>query len=170
MTTDKPFFRFNPNAFEKGRAFEQSSDQCDVCKKPAVWRHTLGVYAVLEPEICARCIFDGTVAAFLENDSFAFHDIEVDEIDPELYTELLQRTPGIATFNPFTWPVLDGMPLAFIGYGDDLDVMSDLRAQKEIAKVFGELGDKVLLGAPCPYALVFREIDGERYIVEVNYD
>ena len=53
MSDDQPYFRFNPGAYEDGRSFERSSDVCEVCSRPCVWKYTGGVYATEEP-CCLR--------------------------------------------------------------------------------------------------------------------
>jgi uncharacterized protein CbrC (UPF0167 family) len=120
MSNDQPYFRFNPGAYEEGRSFERSSDTCDVCLRPSVWKYTGGVYATEDPVVCARCIANGELGRFLGGKHFSLHDIEMNGAEPSLAKEILQRTPGSR--------------------------------------------------APTSYALVFKEIDGERYRAVVDFD
>ena len=85
-------------------------------------------------------------------------------------TELLQRTPGVACFNPYEWPVLDGKPLAFQGYGEDEAILKNADAQAAIKTAFDEEDWEFEPGTPTPYALVFKEIDGDRYKAVIDLD
>lgn len=169
MSDDQPFFRFSPRAYSTGRSFEPSEATCDICRRPCIWRHTEGIYAAIEPEsVCARCISDGSLVGYFGDQGWCLHDTDVNDVAPELATELLQRTPGVACFNPFRWPVLDGWPLAFVGYADETEILSDPVACKAISAVFAEVGWN--LTGPSPYALVFRELAGTRYRAVLDLD
>jgi uncharacterized protein CbrC (UPF0167 family) len=87
--------------------------------------------------------------------------------EPALAKEVLQRTPGVACFNPFDWPVLDAKPLAFVGYGEDPDLFANPDVRAAIGEALEALGWDC---GPSPYALIFREIDGKRYRVSVDLD
>lgn len=168
MNDDQPHFRLNPGAY--GRSLEPSTDPCDACRRPCAWKYTGSLYSTKDPTICARCISDGSVAKFLNDERFSFHDIEIDNAAPALEIELLQRTPGVSCFNPFEWPVLDTKPLAFIGYGEDDVILKDRAAQDAIKAAFEELDWEYEPGTPTPYALVFREVDGDRYRAVIDLD
>jgi uncharacterized protein CbrC (UPF0167 family) len=168
MSDDQPHFRFNPGAYEDGRSFERSSDVCEVCSRPCVWKHTAGVYATESPVVCARCIANGELGRFLGDKHFSLQDIEMSGAEPSLEKEVLQRTPGVASYNAFKWPVLDAKPLAFVGYGEDQDLLDIAAARSAIEAAFGEIGRK--FDGPTSYALVFKEIHGERYRAVVDFD
>ena len=169
MGDDKPYFRFNPNACSVGREFEASDGICDVCNSPCVWVYKGGIYTGgEEPTVCARCIADGRLATYLNDAHFQLHDIDVDDVDPALEDELLRRTPGISSFNPFPWPVLDRKPLAFLGYGEDERLLSEPDVVTAIEEAFKELGWE--FEGPTPYALIFKEVDGKRYRAVVDLD
>jgi uncharacterized protein len=169
MSDDQPHFRFNPGAYEDGHSFERSSDVCEVCSRPCVWKYTGSVYVEEEPAIvCARCIANGELGRFLGDEHFSLHDIMMSGSEPSLKMEVLQRTPGVASYNPFDWPVLDGKPLAFVGYGEDEDLLDIAAVRSAIEAAFGEIGQK--FEGPTSYALVFKEIDGERYRSVVDFD
>ena len=168
MSTDQPYFRFNPGAYEDGHSFERSSDVCEVCSRPCVWKYTGGIYATEHPVVCARCIANGKLGERLGEDDFSLQDIEMSGAEPSLEKEVLQRTPGVASYNPFEWPVLDGKPLAFVGYGEDQDLLDIAAARSAIEAAFAEIGQK--FDGPTSYALVFKEIDGERYRAVVDFD
>jgi len=53
---------------------------------------------------------------------------------------LLERTPGVACFNPFEWPVLDSMPMAFLGYGEDEGLLAIDAVRSAINETFAEVG------------------------------
>jgi uncharacterized protein CbrC (UPF0167 family) len=168
MSGDQPYFRFNPGAYEEGRSFERSSDVCEVCSRPCVWEYTGGVYATENPIICARCIANGELGRFLGDEHFSLHDIMISGAEPGLEKEVLQRTPGVECYNAFAWPVLDAKPLAFVGYGEDQDLLDIVAVRSAIEAAFGEIGRKFV--GPTSYALVFKEIDGERYRAVVDLD
>lgn len=168
MSADQPYFRFNPGAYKDGRSFERSSAVCDVCSRPCVWKYTGGIYATEHPVACARCIANGALGRFLGDEHFSLHDIEMSGADSSLETEVLQRTPGVACYNPFEWPVLDAKPLAFAGYGEDQDLLDIAAVRSAIEAAFAEI--KQTFDGPTPYALVFKEIDGERYRAVLDFD
>jgi uncharacterized protein CbrC (UPF0167 family) len=168
MSDDQPYFRFNPGAYGDGRSFEQSSDICEVCSRPCVWKYTGNIYATKSPVVCARCMANGKLAKFLDDEGFTLHDIEMSGAEPSLEKELLQRTPGVACYNPFEWPVLDAKPLAFVGYGDDQNLLDIVAVRSAIEAAFEEIGRR--FNGPTPYALVFKEVDGQRYRAVVDLD
>ena len=171
MSADQPHFRFNPGAYRDARSLKASDDRCDVCALPCEWKYTGNVYALKRPAVCARCIASGALATFLADGHFALHDVELDEADPALEAELLQRTPGVACFNPFEWPVLDGRPLASIGSGPEAGVVDNPDAQAAIAAAYEEMGWGDVESNPSdPYALVFKELDGGRYRAVIDLD
>ncbi len=165
MSADQPFFRFHPGAYDPARgSFRASNDPCGVCGDPCVWLYVGHIYAVTRPAVCARCIANGNLKAFIE-DGFSFHDTQLEGADPDLEAEVLEATPGFATFNPFDWPVLDGKPLAFIGYGDEPALWAIPGVRTAISEAFEDDIDK-----PTPYALVFKELDGTRYAAAMDFD
>lgn len=167
MGDDHPHFRFNPVAYRQ--AFEASEERCDVCARACVWKYSGALYMAGDrPAVCARCIADGRLATFLGDRPFQLHDVFLDDADPALEDEVLRRTPGISCFNPFLWPVLDGRPLAFVGYGDDAALIALPEVQAAIGDAFVDLG--WTFDGPTPYALVFRELDGPRYRAVVDLD
>ena len=169
MSEDQPFFRFHPGAYEAKRTFETSDEPCDACGRPCVWKYTGGVYAnAAEPVVCARCIADGSLGRLLGEADYALHDVELEGAAAELEDELLRRTPGVASFNPFPWPVLDGVPLAFIGYGEDEALIALPKVRAAMAEAFAEIGWEA--EGPSPYALLFREVAGVRWRAVVDLD
>lgn len=166
---EAPEFRFSPNAYEEGRSIERSDASCEVCFRPCGWRYTGSIYTASPPgTLCVRCIADGSLGRFIGGGGYTLHDVEMDGADPALEREVMERTPGIACFNPYTWPVLDGMPLAFIGYGEDAAVTAMPEARAAIAAAFVKLGWDAEESSP--YALVFREIDGPRWQAVIDLD
>ena len=170
MTSDQPHFRFNPGAYKSGRSFERSADLCDVCRSSCGWKYTGSIYALKSPTVCAGCIANGSLTQFIYDQHFSLHDIELSGASPELEMEVLKRTPGVACYNPFDWPVLDSKPMQFIGYGEDQMVLSSADQQLAIKQAFVELDWEYELQTPTPYALVFKEIDGNRYRAVIDLD
>jgi len=133
-----------------------------------VWKYTGGIYATEHPVVCSRCIANGELGRFLGDEHFALQDVEISGAEPGLEKEVLQRTPGVASYNPFEWPVLDAKPLAFLGYGEDQDLLDIVAVRSAIEAAFAEIGRE--FDGPASYALVFKEIDGERYRAVVDFD
>jgi uncharacterized protein CbrC (UPF0167 family) len=160
-----PQFRFHPTAFAEGRVFEQTDEACAGCGRSAGWRYVGPLYARQKVQPCPDCIANGRVAAFVGDANFSFFDTDLREVGPEWQEELLRRTPGFAVFNPFPWPAKDGVPLAFVGYGDEPALWEDQAARAAMTEAFAEE-----LESPSPYALVFRELEGAGYRVVVDLD
>jgi uncharacterized protein len=166
--TDKPFFRFHPDAYEHG-VFEESDALCSACGKSCVWKYTQHIYALPpDPEaICARCIADGNVAKAVPEGDYGLHDFSFDEEPSEaLAVEVEQRTPGFATYNPFVWPVRDGMPLAFLGFGEDANLAGVLGVQAAIAALASDMGGEINPND----ALIFKTLQGETYVATLDLD
>ncbi len=165
----KPHFRFNPNAYNPGRVFEKSDEICEVCDRPCEWKYTGSIYDQKNPVSCASCIADGSLERFADSKWFGLHDISMEEADPELEREVMCRTPGVACFNPYDWPVIEGVPLAFLMYGDeDSELWNDLSVREEVKRAFGDSpwdGKK-----PGAYVLLFKQIDGHEYRAVVDPD
>lgn len=165
----QPQFRFYPGVYADGGPMERSDVPCDVCRLSCGWRYTGSIYAVAKLEhLCARCLADGRTGAGLNGADFTFHDIRLNGAAPEPARELMQRTPGVACFNPFVWPVLDGMPLAYIGVGDDPALIALPEVRVAIAAAFSEIGWD--LEEQSPYALLFREVDGNGWRAVIDLD
>lgn len=166
--TDKPSFRFHPDAYEHG-VFEPSDEPCSACGRACVWQYTQHIYALPpDPEaICARCIADGNVAKAVPEDDYGLHDFTFDEEPSEtLAAEVEQRTPGFATYNPFVWPVRNGMPLAFLGFGADDNLAGVLGVKAAIATLAVDMGGEIAPGD----ALIFKTLEGETYIATLDLD
>jgi uncharacterized protein CbrC (UPF0167 family) len=169
VSDDKPFFRFHPGAYERG-AFVESDQFCDVCKRPSVWLYDGIVYTAGEkPSVCARCIANGKLAEHIKS-RVSLHDADLDgDVDADLETEVMQRTPGFATFNAFQWPVLRGKPLAYVGHGEEESTWQNRDAAAAIRKLYArERGEK--LEGTTPYALVFKELKGGKHVAIVDLD
>ena len=102
-------------------------------------------------------------------DGFSLHDIDFEDIDPGLQEELLCRTPGVACFNPFSWPVIDGMPMAFLLYGDEKSELWELPTVKDAVRL--AFGDWPWDGkTPGSYVLLFKQTDGDQYRAVIDPD
>lgn len=170
MEDPKPHFRFNPYAYAEGRDFVLTEEVCEVCGRPSVWKYTGCIYGAIDHQsVCARCISNGALEVHLGEDEYDLHDITLVGAVAEYERELLKRTPGVASFNPFDWPVVDGIPLAFIGYGEDERLLKIVDVQSAIRAAFSEI-DADYNGSLTPYVLVFRELTGERYTAVIDLD
>jgi uncharacterized protein len=159
----KPHFRFFPGAYEfcaGGQdVFRAEAGACDACGMRDIFAYQGVIYTARQdqPTVCAQCIADGRLAKYLNEVDFGLHDAEVAELDwrDPLVIEVQQRTPGFATFNAFEWPVHDGLPMAFMGYGDEerwryvSDALAAMHEANEGQDCF-----------PTPNMLLFRQVDG----------
>ena len=165
----KPYFRFNPNAYQANRVFKPSDESCEVCARECVWKYTGSIYTPANPTVCASCISDGKLEQFLGAENYSFHDTEAEGANEDALQELLLRTPGVACFNPFEWPVMEGLPMAFMIYGDE---ESDLwRNPKVKAEVDAEYGDWPWDGKmPGSSVLLFKQVAGDQYRIVIDPD
>jgi uncharacterized protein len=168
MSDDKPFFRFHPDAYERG-AFIPSETTCDVCQRPSVWLYTGSIYIAGDPPaVCARCLASGALSAFCKG-RHVMHDADFDDEPKDaLADEVMQRTPGFSTFNSFPWPVRKGKPMVFVGHGDEAATWNNPAAADAIRKLYKDEGDP--LDGRTPYAIVFKELDGKRHVAIVDLD
>lgn len=166
--SDQPYFRFYPNAYADGDAFEHSDERCDICARAAVWRYTGEIYMEGDPpSVCARCMASGALRERLPADSYVLQDIVLEGADDDLADEILLATPSVASINPFEWPVIDGEPLAYIGVGDAASLKGNTKAQRAIAEAFTDLGEDS--GHPS-HALVFKRLDDDEYVAVIDMD
>jgi len=168
MPDDKPFFRFQPGAYERG-ALIASDKPCDVCSRPSVWLYDGSVYVPGDPPaVCARCIADGGLSAFTRG-RHVMHDAEfAEDADEALAMEVMQRTPGFATFNAFAWPVRDGKPMVYVGHGEEAGTWNNQAAAEAIRQLYEDEGDP--FGGTTPYAIVFKELDGPQHLAIMDLD
>ena len=167
--TDKPFFRFFPKAYEIDGVFKHSTEICESCQQPATWLYVGVIYTQRDPKICARCISSGALDAFFGEGLYGFQDSRFVNVDRDLSDEVLRRTPGVASFNPVDWPVLNSKPLAFFGYGDSEDVWKNPGAITAMNKKWLAYAGESLEGRT-PYLLVFKEIDGPEFVSVLDLD
>ena len=165
---DQPFFRFYPNAYAEGGPFKRSQELCDICDREAVWLYTGGIFMEgEEPSVCARCMADGSLRRKLPKESFTLQDIALGGVGQALADEILTATPEVSCFNTFDWPAIDGVPLAYLGVGDDAALKGDRGAYAAIKAAFEEMGEED--GHPS-HALVFKQIDGPAYVAVIDLD
>lgn len=189
--TDAPPFRFYPSAYdpEKGQ-FQSSQASCDVCQNPCVWEFTGTIYMIgTEPKVCARCLHSGALKSFLSTyedtdrraqrsrsqnwdpSSFSLHDIDLEsEINTAIEDELLERTPTVDCFNPFEWPVQDGMPMAWIGTGREKSLIKSPAIWAAMKKAWSDLWPDEVLTGPTDYLLIFQSLDGAHFRAVVDLD
>ncbi|WP_158586838.1 CbrC family protein [Aurantiacibacter zhengii] len=154
---EKPHFRFYPGAYAEGGPLVASAKPCDCCGQPCVWEYTGNIYASTDATVCAGCIAAGYLGQIFK-DGYSLDDIELEtEVGQALSSELFERTPGVACFDPFEWPVADDAPMAFIGYGADFE--KDSEAVRATTSAFSKLGWDDQTG-PSDYALLFRPLGG----------
>ncbi|MBH5322367.1 CbrC family protein [Aurantiacibacter sediminis] len=158
----KPHFRFYPHAYEDGN-FEESDAKCWLCGCPCGWRYVASIYSADKPEVvCARCLADGTLGSGT-HDTVASSKV----VDKELWFEAECCTPGISSFNPFSWPVVDGEPLAYLGHADQ----RDLEKRAEVKQAMAALAKEFDWPEVAPhYAMIFRSLDGKHWRASMDLD
>ncbi len=167
---EKPLFRFYPGAYDEGGPLIVSEDRCDCCGNPCVWKYAGNIYAREKFAVCAGCIGSGAIQSLFAKDGYSLHDIEFEfEVPRELADEVLERTPGVACFNPFVWPIHNGKPMVFIGYGDSPKLAKNAAAIEATENAFRALGAEGVSG-PSPYALIFQELGGEVLRAVIDMD
>lgn len=165
---DQPHFRFVPGAYEDNLCFLPSQEACGICGKPCVWKYSGNVYAVNDPaSLCARCIADGSLTRHFGKETFGFHDNDVDA-STAYWEEINHRTPGIPTWNPIIWPVIGGMPLAFVASGESKRFPIGPNVDKAIANAWNEIGWDT--PGEVSYVLLFKQIDGPEYRAVIDFD
>ena len=164
---ERPSFRFYPGAYEEGGPLKASNRTCDCCGKPCVWEYIGNIYGQGEAVVCAGCIAAGNLGTVFPK-GYSLHDIELEQTVPDaLSDELLGRTPGVACYNPFNWPVSGGAPMVFVGYGEAL--AKDPEAIAATQAAFNALGwDDA--AAPSSYALLFRPLHGGAMRAVIDLD
>jgi len=173
IPVSEPLFRFHPNAFADEAVFVPFKGMCASCAKPAKHRYQGVIYVAAEYRdlvICPECIAAGCLTSLFGTADYALHDCEFSEdCDPTLSEEVMRCTPGFATFNPFIWPVIDGVPLAFIGYSDDLDPEAQPEVFAAMQVEHARYSYDPLTGAS-PYFLIFQEVGGGKYVASLDLD
>jgi len=170
VAADKPTFRFHPGAYERS-SLVKSDESCDACGEPSGWLYASIVYVEEdEPQLCARCIAGGKLTDHFDGD-YSLHDADFDdEVDDDMAEEVMQRTPGFATYNAFEWPVMDGKPMVYVGHGDEGATWANAAAADAIRKVWADRGQPLKSGEKTPYGLVFKELDGDRHVAIIDLD
>lgn len=167
--TDKPNFRFFPKAYETEGVFRESNDICDSCGKPSVWMYSGPLYSQGNPNVCARCIADGSLDKILGVGKYSFQDCYFPNVPTELSSEIMQRTPRVTSYNPINWPILESKPLAFFGYGDNDETWKFPDAVDAMKMTWRQAIGKEL-NSKSSYLLVFKELDGPRFIAVMDLD
>jgi|GEM_PF-1228695 len=189
--TDAPFFRFYPGAYDaKHGQFERSDEDCDICGQTAIWLYKGVIYTSgTSPSVCARCLHAGRIGAFLKQrddaetralrakhpdwsiDSYSLQDIELEEeVSDEAHDELMLRTPSVASYNPFDWPVHDGLPMAWIGAGNDEGLIANTQIWQAMQAAWTAIWPDETLDGPTDYLLIFQSVEGHVYRAVVDLD
>ena len=172
MSTDprKPHFRFFPKAYKDDSVFVQTEEFCEICGQPAGWMYAGITYtAGAKKNTCASCLSSGRLAESCGDHGMSLHDCELAEVSPDLEREVLQRTPGFSTFNAFDWPVSQGLPLAYVGHGEDLAFAENPPAREVIRRAGMEIGQSDW-DYPAPYVLIFQELRSGEYTAILDLD
>ncbi len=186
-----PRFRFYPAAYDakKGR-FEASQEKCDICEAACVWRYTGPIYMIgASPTVCARCLYAGRIGTFLSDRDdaetralktkhpdwdvtrYSLHDVELEEdVSDNALEELMQRTPSVASFNPFDWPVHNALPMAWIGVGTEPELVANPDIWRTMQTEWASLWPDDPLTGPTEYLLIFQSIDASAYRAVVDLD
>ena len=171
-SSHKPNFRFHPNAYEA--CFERSSEACDVSGEPCRWRYTGNIYGppiTDDLTLSAKSLAAGSLANLTGEDGFSFQDVDFeDDVAESLQSEIFERTPGVASFNPFTWPVLEGFPLAYIGTGAEYRFWKNKSVRIAMQSAWEVLELEIPLSEPNESILLFQTLDKKHYRAVVDLD
>ena len=167
----KPEFKYYPGAYDDGGAFEPSNAHCEVCDRPCGWRYTGNIYSNSCPDtVCARCLSDGSLFDWVGSEFMQLQDVDFsDHVGAESRRDVMLRTPGVASFNPFTWPVVDGEPMAFLGVGDRDAFWAIPQCRDAMQAMWRDVLGEELPG-PTPYLLIFKRLTTDRYGCALNLD
>lgn len=168
-TPVQPFFRFNPNAYDDNGPFKASDAPCDVCTRESVW---ISQVVVPDISVCARCIANNDLGRFINKRHFILvGDITLSAaLDEEIKSELFLNTPCVSSYNPFEWQVLEGIPMAFVGYGEDKGLWKIPNAVRAMQAAWEEFYPDTVLDGPTSYLMVFKEVEGEKYTAIIDLD
>jgi uncharacterized protein len=112
--TPLPTFRFHPEPLRSG-SVEPASIVCNACEQPRDHVYVGNCYVEddFDGEVCPWCIADGTAH---QRFGMTFHEAEPPSgtVDMALVDELEERTPGLCSDSPVTWPWCCDMPMAYV--------------------------------------------------------
>lgn len=113
VTAGLPSFRFHPDPLQSG-VVERSPAACRCCGQRRGFVYLGGTYGEMDltGALCPWCIADGSAHARF-GVTFQDADLPSDQ-PPEVLAELEERTPGLVSCNPVTWPVCCGAPMAYL--------------------------------------------------------
>ncbi len=80
----------------------------------------------------------------------------------------MQLTPGFGTVNPFTWPVKNGIPLAYLGRGGEAQFWENPQCRVAMQNFWRDSQNEDLNGAT-PHIMVFQSLDGLTYGFEIDW-
>ena len=111
---DLPAFKYHADPVASG-SVKASERKCKCCKQARGYIYCGPVYAEkdLEEAICPWCIADGSAAQKFEAEFFDAEALD-DAMSPQAVEEILQRTPGFATWQEGHWPACCGDGARFI--------------------------------------------------------
>ena len=163
-----PHFRFYPGCYEDG-TLKQTDEACVTCGEAGRWMFGGSIYSTSRDKpVCAGCIADDRLASHY-GAGFSMHDIDFDSDAGEYEIEVLQRTPGFPIYNPITWPVKDGVPMAYQGVGDQKHFWLDMDCRSAMQQFWRDnIGDE--LEGPAYHLLVFKTLDGETFGFALDLD
>lgn len=162
-----PHFRFYPGCYEDG-TLKQTGEICVTCGEGDRWVYNGSIYCERRDKpVCAGCIADDRLEAHYGG--FSFFDVDF-SADPGSYgDEVLTRTPGFPMFNPITWPVHGGIPMAYQGVGDQKHFWKDVNCRAAMQQFWKEMVGKELEG-PTGYLFVFKTLDDTAFGFALDLD
>lgn len=163
----KPHFRFHPRCYDDG-TLRESSERCVVCGKTDRWMYEDSCYSEVEDSpVCAPCIAGDRLRAHFGK-HFSFHDVQFSAEPGRYEKEVMQLTPGFATVNPFTWPVRNGVPMAYLGRGEEAQFWENPQCRNAMLDFWHDQQDEELDG-PTPHIMVFQSLDGSAYGFDIDW-
>jgi len=123
-----PKFKYFEDPYKLNIIKRDDNIRCHCCNKLTGYNYEGVIYSVHDvSNVCPWCIANGAVG---EKYDATFHDCVYDEsqlFDKSSVSEVMERTPGFPTWQPFTWPIRDGdfcMYVGDIGW-DEIKVLPD---------------------------------------------
>lgn len=122
-----PTFKYHPDPIATGSVKPESDTPCLGCNRIRGYIYTGPVYTekpyILDDHLCPWCIADGTAA---KRFGASFNDSgTMEDVTPEIMTEIEERTPGFEAWQDPQWPTCCDDAAAFLGAAGAPEIRRD---------------------------------------------